>query len=407
MSSREPMWYCHECHAEMRPLMAPDPHCASCHGTFVEKIENPQDDPREFTGHGPLGDDAAPEFDQFLMGLHRLLAHPGPRSPAPRPSSPGIGGGIRFEMTRNRPGAGGGTFVLGGPNTLGRAPGERDGVPAPGSSMFTRRNSGDRDPENAIAGNLMMQYLISMLGQRPGTRGPGTGAGADPLGGLFGPMLGGAEEGRWGDYVFSQDALDQIMSQLMENSNAHRPVPASDEVVNKLPKEILEDGSPLLEKDCAVCKEQFKLGTEDPDEQIVVTLPCKHPFHEPCIMPWLKSSGTCPVCRYQLVPQPSQEHGGPGAPPAGGSSRPGSPSNGNNRPRSPGAGGNGGGGGLLSTLLGHFGSGSGHSRSGLNASTNNRQGESGHSRSGSNASASNRQGESEAHIPGSWSEPVD
>lgn len=46
-----------------------------------------------------------------------------------------------------------------------------------------------------------------------------------------------------------------------------------------------------------MCKEQFQLGTEDPDEQIVVTLPCKHPFHEPCIMPWLKSSGTCPVCR--------------------------------------------------------------------------------------------------------------
>jgi len=53
-----------------------------------------------------------------------------------------------------------------------------------------------------------------------------------------------------------------------------------------------------LELDCAVCKEQFKVQTEDPAEQIVVTLPCKHPFHEPCIVPWLKSSGTCPVCRY-------------------------------------------------------------------------------------------------------------
>lgn len=55
--------------------------------------------------------------------------------------------------------------------------------------------------------------------------------------------------------------------------------------------------APLLEKDCAVCKEQFKADAEDEDERIVVTLPCKHPFHEPCIMPWLKSSGTCPVCR--------------------------------------------------------------------------------------------------------------
>ena len=53
-----------------------------------------------------------------------------------------------------------------------------------------------------------------------------------------------------------------------------------------------------------MCKDQFQLSTEDPDEQIVVQLPCKHSFHQPCILPWLKSSGTCPVCRYALVPQP-------------------------------------------------------------------------------------------------------
>ena len=60
----------------------------------------------------------------------------------------------------------------------------------------------------------------------------------------------------------------------------------------------------LLEKSCAVCKDQFALQTEDPDEQIVITLPCKHPFHSPCILPWLKQNGTCPSCRYQLVTQP-------------------------------------------------------------------------------------------------------
>jgi len=75
--------------------------------------------------------------------------------------------------------------------------------------------------------------------------------------------------------------------------------------------------APLLEKDCAVCKDQFSLQTEDPDEQVVVTLPCKHPFHSPCILPWLKQNGTCPSCRYQLVPQPGStpnpnENTGPG-----------------------------------------------------------------------------------------------
>lgn len=101
----------------------------------------------------------------------------------------------------------------------------------------------------------------------------------------------------------------------MENSNTGRPVPATDEIVDKLPREVLEIGcmflatcpriftqhallAPTLDKDCAVCKDQFTLETDDPDEQIVITLPCNHPFHSSCILPWLKSSGTCPVCRY-------------------------------------------------------------------------------------------------------------
>lgn len=112
-------------------------------------------------------------------------------------------------------------------------------------------------------------------------------------------------------------ALDQIITQIMENSNTGRPVPATDEIIENLPREVLEAGckklppffihpirtdahlciAPQLQKDCAVCKDQFKLETDDPDEQVVVTLPCKHPFHEGCIIPWIKSSGTCPVCR--------------------------------------------------------------------------------------------------------------
>lgn len=145
-----------------------------------------------------------------------------------------------------------------------------------------------------------------------------------------------------GDYVFSQDgmctltkslsaplsraALDQIMTQLMESTNSTRPVPATEEIIEQLPQDVLLANSmyictrfvgptssayslpgPLLTKDCAVCKDQFQLGTEDPEQQVVVTLPCKHPFHKACILPWLKSSGTCPVCRYALVPQPGQQ----------------------------------------------------------------------------------------------------
>lgn len=74
----------------------------------------------------------------------------------------------------------------------------------------------------------------------------------------------GAENGRMGDYVFNQEgesefgaldrsrvyendidtvyeALDQIITQIMENSSAH-PVAATEEIIEKLPREVLEEG---------------------------------------------------------------------------------------------------------------------------------------------------------------------
>lgn len=51
---------------------------------------------------------------------------------------------------------------------------------------------------------------------------------------------------------------------------------------------------------CGVCLDAFQLGDG------AVALPCKHFYHEDCLVPWLKTSGTCPICRYALVPQPGQ-----------------------------------------------------------------------------------------------------
>ena len=56
----------------------------------------------------------------------------------------------------------------------------------------------------------MVQYLLAMLGNRPGQ-------GMDVIFPFMG-MPEGTENGRWGDYVFNQEALDQIITQIMENS---------------------------------------------------------------------------------------------------------------------------------------------------------------------------------------------
>ncbi|CAL9128348.1 unnamed protein product [Musa textilis] len=50
-----------------------------------------------------------------------------------------------------------------------------------------------------------------------------------------------------------------------------------------------EDG-----KDCTICLEAFL-----PTDQVLVT-PCNHMFHNDCLVPWVKSQGKCPVCRFVL-----------------------------------------------------------------------------------------------------------
>lgn len=51
---------------------------------------------------------------------------------------------------------------------------------------------------------------------------------------------------------------------------------------------------------CGVCLDSFQL------DDAAIALPCKHVYHEDCLVPWLKTSGTCPTCRHALVPQPGQ-----------------------------------------------------------------------------------------------------
>lgn len=355
--------------------MVPDPHCASCNGTFVEKMDNPTDDPRDYQNVlGGIDDDAFGQ-ENFFMTLQSVLRSRPTRPLTPPPPIPSgrsfnpprraattdetfgqrSGGGSRtprgassgsppFSDPLHRAMFGNDDFLPRPSRSSTNAEGRtahgyfRSGSPGPYEIHINRTRTRDSD---SIPAPMMLHYLMSLMSMQPG----GNSRAPDFFSGLLPP---GSEDGRWGDYVFNQEALDQIISQIMENSSSH-PVPATEQVVEKLPREVLEAGSPLLEKDCAVCKDQFSLNTEDPAEQVVVTLPCKHPFHEPCITPWLKSSGTCPVCRHELVPQPHHDHPnlgapGPSGPTPGPSSSP-SPDGGGSGAR------DGGGGGLFNGLF--------------------------------------------------------
>ncbi|TGO64866.1 hypothetical protein BCON_0005g00640 [Botryotinia convoluta] len=97
-----------------------------------------------------------------------------------------------------------------------------------------------------------------------------------------------------GDAVYSQEAFDQIMSQLMEQhqqSNAPGPAPA--DAISSLPKKALDEKmlGPEGKGECSVCMDDVFISTE------VVVLPCSHWFHESCANAWLSAHNTCPICR--------------------------------------------------------------------------------------------------------------
>ncbi|KAK6585119.1 hypothetical protein PZA11_001846 [Diplocarpon coronariae] len=128
---------------------------------------------------------------------------------------------------------------------------------------------------------------------------PSQGGQRDPHGmpaglqGLFSALLNPANA-RSGDAVYSQEALDQIISTLMEqHPTSNAPGPASPDAISALPKTNLSEKElgPEGKGECSVCMDDVTIGVE------VVVLPCSHWFHEACASAWLSEHNTCPICR--------------------------------------------------------------------------------------------------------------
>ncbi|GLU11574.1 hypothetical protein SLE2022_283110 [Rubroshorea leprosula] len=79
--------------------------------------------------------------------------------------------------------------------------------------------------------------------------------------------------------------------------------PASKSAIESMPTVEIGLTHVSSESHCAVCKEAFELGTQAQE------MPCKHIFHEDCILPWLSLRNTCPVCRHQLPADDCRESG--------------------------------------------------------------------------------------------------
>ncbi|KAL4780382.1 hypothetical protein BJX76DRAFT_48826 [Aspergillus varians] len=133
----------------------------------------------------------------------------------------------------------------------------------------------------------------------PGTPGVRTMAGGTPLGALISAII---SMERNSDAVYSQEELDRVISQLVEqNGNRSAAPPAPQDAIHALPKKLANtemigtDGG----TECSICMDTVKVGDE------VTMLPCTHWFHPQCIEMWLNQHNTCPHCRRGIDPTSS------------------------------------------------------------------------------------------------------
>lgn len=98
-----------------------------------------------------------------------------------------------------------------------------------------------------------------------------------------------------------EGSMESIINYIMANDpNRYGNPPASKSALDNLDKvkvsaEYLQSlYMTKNENSCSVCKEEFEI------DQDLIGLPCKHVFHDQCILPWLKERNSCPTCRFEL-----------------------------------------------------------------------------------------------------------
>jgi hypothetical protein len=101
--------------------------------------------------------------------------------------------------------------------------------------------------------------------------------------------------GNPGDYVDARQ-FEMLLEQFAEDNNTTRgPPPAATSSVENLPSVVISASNEINGGiACPICKDEMPIKT------VAKQLPCMHLYHSSCILPWLGSRNTCPVCRYEL-----------------------------------------------------------------------------------------------------------
>lgn len=155
----------------------------------------------------------------------------------------------------------------------------------------SRRNGGDRSPFNPV-----------IVLRRP----PEGGGGGDDGGERSGYELYYDDGGGSGlmplppsisEFLLGS-GIDRLLTYLqqVEISGIGRleQPPASKAAIESMPTVEIGKDHVEAELHCAVCKELFEHGCGARE------MPCKHLYHQDCILPWLSMRNSCPLCRHEM-----------------------------------------------------------------------------------------------------------
>ncbi|KDP36906.1 hypothetical protein JCGZ_08197 [Jatropha curcas] len=100
------------------------------------------------------------------------------------------------------------------------------------------------------------------------------------------------------DYVDAA-GYEALLQNLAESDGGRRGAPpAAKSAVSALPSiKIASEEDTIV---CAICKDMVNVGETE------TKLPCGHGYHGDCIVPWLGSRNSCPVCRFELPTDDSE-----------------------------------------------------------------------------------------------------
>ncbi|XP_039114803.1 E3 ubiquitin-protein ligase SIRP1-like [Dioscorea cayenensis subsp. rotundata] len=273
-------YWCHMCSQMVSPVMEVEMKCPFCDSGFVEEVEGRGD----FDSAEMVSDRSISLLAPLLLGMMGV----GGPSRRHRPMRDG-GDDDDSDQDRNL------TSLLRRRRRRSSAifrliQDLEDRIQADPDSMDgERERERDRDRESLILIDNFNRALI-LQGSFDNH---GQGQDSDGGGGGFGASL--------GDY-FLGPGLDLLLQHLAENDpNRYGTPPAKKEAVEALPTVKIQENT-----SCSVCLEDLEIGAE------VREMPCKHSFHNGCLVPWLELHSSCPVCRFQLPSDEPKDSSTPG-----------------------------------------------------------------------------------------------